>query len=248
MPTPLETIRALEERAFNAWPALETIAAEGWLCRFAGGYTKRANSVNALAPAVPVPDILRIAAPLYAARALPLVFRLSPLAGPEADAALAALGFQFLDASIVMTAPVQSKMAGERDVSIAARPQTAWSAGFAAANRVAVAHRETHDRMLAAIQCPTAFAALESEERPIAWGLGVTEHGMVGLFDIVTAPEARRQGAARSLVRALLAWGYTQDARAAYLQVVASNAPAIALYRSLGFVEAYRYHYRVRPL
>ena len=81
--------------------------------------------------------------------------------------------------------------------------------------------------------------------RSVAWGLAVAERGKVGLFDIVTAPEARRQGAARRLVMALLAWGQGQGARDAYLQVVTTNAPAIALYRSLGFVAAYRYHYRV---
>ena len=41
-------IRELERRAFQAWPALETQANFGWVQRFAGGYTKRANSINAI--------------------------------------------------------------------------------------------------------------------------------------------------------------------------------------------------------
>ena len=39
----LMEIRELEQRAFQAWPALETRANFGWVQRFAGGYTKRAN-------------------------------------------------------------------------------------------------------------------------------------------------------------------------------------------------------------
>ena len=249
MPIPLETVRDLEALAFNAWPALESVHAHGWLLRFADGYTKRANSINALAPAVPVAAILALAEPLYAARGLPLVVRLSPLAGAEADASLAALGFQCLDETLVMTAPLAGSLQGDAAVSIAARPDARWSAGFAAANRVPSAHQATHDRMLASIRNATAFASLQASrdetDATVAWGLAVAEGGRVGLFDIVTLPQARRQGAARRLVEALLAWGHAAGAREAYLQVMAANSAAIALYRSLGFVEAYRYHYRV---
>ena len=42
------TVRRLEELAFRGWPALEARDSAGWRLRFAGGYTKRANSINAL--------------------------------------------------------------------------------------------------------------------------------------------------------------------------------------------------------
>ena len=41
-------IRRLEELAFAGWPALESRDVAGWRLRFSGGYTKRANSINAL--------------------------------------------------------------------------------------------------------------------------------------------------------------------------------------------------------
>ena len=47
---PAALVRALEERAFNAWPAHQTVFHRGWVLRLSGGYTKRANSVNALVP------------------------------------------------------------------------------------------------------------------------------------------------------------------------------------------------------
>lgn len=249
MPVEPDKVRAIEERAFNAWPALQTLVCDGWLLRFAEGYTKRANSINAWQPAAPIDAILAHAAPIYSARGLPLIARLSPLAGPETDAALAARGFADADETIVMTAPLEAaaRAAMPTGLSITTTPGEAWLEGFAAANQVPAGRRAVHDRMLRLIAPPAAFACLAVAERPIAWGLGVAERGMAGFFDIVTAPDARRQGAAARLMAGLLGWAARQGAATAYLQVVARNAPAIALYAGLGFAEAYRYHYRIGP-
>ena len=247
METPHADVRSLEERAFNAWPALSTQLVDGWVLRFSAGYTKRANSVNALQPARPVSEIIDLARPLFARADLPLVVRLSPLAGPSADTVLAADGFRHLDETLVMTAPLDGSAGMDRSVLITPAPLKDWSDGFAAANAVPALHRATHDTMLASIRFPAAFATLVENGQAIAWGLAVLERGMVGLFDIVTAPAARRRGAGRRLVVSLLTWGHEMGATGAYLQVVATNHVALALYRDLGFSEAYRYHYRVSP-
>jgi len=36
----------IKEQTMNVWPSLQTILLAGWIIRMAGGYTKRANSVN----------------------------------------------------------------------------------------------------------------------------------------------------------------------------------------------------------
>jgi ribosomal protein S18 acetylase RimI-like enzyme len=248
-PPDLAHVRALEERAFNAWPALQTLVADGWLLRFADGYTKRANSLNAWQPTVRVSAMIADATALYAAKGLPLVVRLSPLAAAEDDAALAARGFVRADETLVMTMQIgpEASTRGNADARIDDRPDAAWLDGFAAANGVAPERRRVHDRMLAAIALPAGFASVRREDASVAWGLAVAERGMLGLFDIVTLPSVRRSGLGRHLVQALLDWGAEQGLVTAYLQVVATNAPAIALYRRLGFREAYRYHYRIAP-
>ncbi|MDB5085123.1 MAG: family N-acetyltransferase, partial [Bacilli bacterium] len=38
--------KMIEELTLNNWQPLQTMLYDGWLLRFAGGYTKRANSVN----------------------------------------------------------------------------------------------------------------------------------------------------------------------------------------------------------
>lgn len=246
---PLPQVRAIEERAFNAWPALQTLLVDGWIMRFADGYTKRANSINAWQPAISMAALLPHAASLYAARRLPIIVRVTPLADPEADPHLASLGFARIDETIVMSKVLPPVSAQMRDdgVSIEMSLTPDWANGFADANAVSTRNRAVHDRMLALVPPPVAFARMSREGEALAWGLAVVERGSVGLFDIVTLAGARRQGAARRLVTALLAWASDRGARNAYLQVVAQNAPAIALYRQLGFAVAYRYHYRIAP-
>ena len=239
-------VRALEERGFNAWPARQTLFVGGWVLRLSDGLTKRANSANALCPAAPFPEVMRVAEEIYARHGLPTIFRLSPLAGAEADRTLEDAGYRIIDPSLVLTTAI-SEAPVTADVRISAAPTKAWLEGFAAANAIPPDRRPLHDRIVGAIALPTGFATLYDDGRAIGFGIGVYDRGMVGLFDIIVAPAARRRGAGTELTRALLNWGRSMGARQAYLQVIGDNAPARALYGKLGFGEAYRYHYRIAP-
>src|SRR5262245_52204411 len=89
-------IRHLEEISLNAWPALQTIVYDGWLLRFAGGYTRRANSVNPLYPGAldPAEKIGRCEA-VYAAQGQDTVFKLTDAAEPaDLDTLLARRGYR----------------------------------------------------------------------------------------------------------------------------------------------------------
>jgi GNAT superfamily N-acetyltransferase len=70
---------------------------------------------------------------------------------------------------------------------------------------------------------------------------------LAGVYDVVTAEGARGNGYATLACAALLAWAAQHGVRTAYLQVSANNAPAIAIYRKLGFASLYTYHYRGPP-
>lgn len=61
-------------------------------------------------------------------------------------------------------------------------------------------------------------------------------HDEMHILDVVTAPEARRQGLGRALMVAALEDAARRGATRAMLEVRRSNAPAIALYRALGFL------------
>jgi len=83
-----------------------------------------------------------------------------------------------------------------------------------------------------------------SEGRVVAVGVGAAhESGWAGMHGMRTAPDARRRGCAQAIVVAAAAVAHAAGARGLYLQVDAGNAAARALYRKLGFAEAYSYAY-----
>jgi GNAT superfamily N-acetyltransferase len=239
-------IRELEHRALKAWPALETRANFGWVQRFAGGYTKRANSINAIEDGAHfTPDVMTELERPYRERGHPPIWRLTPLAPPEADAALAGRGYRRIDQSLVQQAPLDERFTADPAVRIDATPPRHWLAGFAGLSPVALRHRETMELMLHSIAAPVGFASVDEDGQPAGFALGVVEGDHVGLFDVLVAPTARRRGMARRLTQSIGAWGRTHGARVVYLQVVATNLAALPLYAALGFTTVYSYAYRV---
>jgi GNAT superfamily N-acetyltransferase len=90
-----------------------------------------------------------------------------------------------------------------------------------------------------------SLPGLSARGRPQRQPAGLrSEDGLAGLYDVFTPEAQRRRGHARQLCLALLHAAREQGARHAYLQVSDDNGAAIALYESLGFQLAYRYHYR----
>jgi len=62
-------------------------------------------------------------------------------------------------------------------------------------------------------------------------------HDELHVLNVAVAPEARRRGVARAILDRVEAEGREQGARIAMLEVRRGNAPAIALYRTLGYRE-----------
>lgn len=250
----LSQVRALEERAFNAWPAHQTVLHQGWVFRLAAGFTQRANSVNALEAGAPFDGVLDAATALYARHGLPTVFRLSPLADPAADAALARAGYAVHDPSLVLhlplsrLAPDAASAATRQAIALQTTASDDWLDGFAQASDMPRHHRALHKALVHAIAHPTACALLRGASgEAVGFGLAVLERGAVGLFDIAVSRSQRGAGQGRALVQALLHWAARAGADSAYLQVRADNQAAIRLYESLGFETAYHYHYRAKP-
>jgi len=243
--SPVE-IRQLEQKALQAWPALETRANFGWVQRFAGSYTKRANSINAIdGEAQFTPAVMAELERPYRERGQPPIWRLTPLAPAEADTVLACRGYRRIDQSLVQRATLDARFSLDAMVRIAPSPTPGWLAGFAGLSPVAPQHRETMAQMLRSIAAPVGFATVEEDGEPLAFALGVVDSDHVGLFDVLVAPAARRRGLARRLTQSIGAWGRNHGARFAYLQVVATNIAALPLYADLGFETVYSYAYRV---
>lgn len=250
--TDLALVQALESRLMNAWPALETQIADGWILRFAKGYSKRANAATPLIPGAALDDgLIDHIVAQYEARNIRPTFRLTSLQAEDVDARLAARGFVEMEPSFGMVADIGRGFGEEAEdhssVSIAGAVDPRWVREAASAYGGDKADDAVLIELVSRIRQPVAFATLSLDEQHAAWGLAVAERGYVGLYDIVVSPDLRGLGLSRTMVPALLAWGADNGARRAYLQVREENEVARALYRSLGFEDAYRYTHRVTP-
>jgi ribosomal protein S18 acetylase RimI-like enzyme len=245
-------VLALESRLINAWPSFETQIAGGWILRFAKGYSKRANAATPLLAGVTLEDELidHIVAQYEKQRIRPC-FRLTSLQADEVDARLAGRGFEEIEPTFGMMARLDGlepeELAADHAVRIDDRVDPRWVRGAASSYGGDKADDSILIEIVSRIRQPAAFATLDLDERPVAWGLAVAERGYVGLYDVVVAPELRGLGLARTVTTELMIWGRQQGATRAYLQVREENEVARALYRSLSFNDVYRYTHRVTP-
>lgn len=239
--------RAIERASLRAWPALRETTHGGWLLRFGDGYTKRANSATYTGP--PSGEIegeIVACEALYEKEGLPAVFRIPSFAGSErVDGYLEARGYRRIDETVVLRRSTEEATYFERrDIEVI--PLERWHGYHGDFLRLSDKKRTSHKALLERIPSQSIFAALHSEGEVVSIGLGVAEESLFGIFDVVTAAECRNRGFARRLMNYLLSRARESGARHAYLQVVAENTAARHLYSSLGFLEVYRYWYRVR--
>ena len=245
-------IRKIEELSLNAWPALQTFAYDGWLMRFANGYTKRANSVNPIYAPNNDDDVekkIEYCENIFRSRNLTPVFKMTSAAYPEnLDEILDYYGYTTIDDTSVQL--LELSMLREpslHSVRLYEKLNDTWLNQYCL---LSSNHNEsnmaTMKQMLSLIIPNTCYISLYDHETVVACGLGVIERGYLGIFDIVTNLHYRNRGFGEELILNLLKWGKENGATYSYLQVMLSNAPALRLYSKLGFQEIYRYWYRVK--
>ncbi|WP_172425488.1 GNAT family N-acetyltransferase [Candidatus Dactylopiibacterium carminicum] len=238
-------LHALELAAFESWPSLEQETHAGWLLRFAKGYTKRANSANALHNASALSEDIEEMERRFRARDLPPTFRLtSDPASQAADEQLVLRGYRLLDPSYVMCLPLTAPRS-EIDI-VLLDDLDAWLAAFRDISGKTGAGQGIHRQILQHITHPRSLAVCCEAGLPVSCGLGVLVDGHLGLFDLATRLGYQRRGLATRLCQGLMHWGRDAGATTAYLQVFASNIAAIRLYERLGFRQLYHYWYRIK--
>ena len=235
----------LEALSFRAWPPFESTDDDGWLLRYAGGYSRRLNSATPGDDSVEGLDgRLESARRWYADRGLDLVVRLTSRMD-EIDAALAARWFSRESPVDVMTRVDLPSGASDSGVRIGTEPGDDW---FGFHHPLLGPDRrdlvEAWRRILAAVDPATGFGLVEADDRVVGAGFAVADQGWVGLFQLAVHPAYRRRGIGRRLSESLLAWGSGHDATQAYLQVEQANRVGVGLYRSLAFRPAYTSGYR----
>jgi len=243
----ITTIRQIEEVGMNAWPAHQQTLYDGWVLRFANGYTKRANSVNPVYEStLDLAGKIDFSEGIYRQMGLPAVFRLTPLAEGNLDLILSDRGYGKIDPTRVMTLGLKDwALPGSQVTPMRVLPLEQWMGVFSEISGSVVEKQPAHAEILRNIMNPHITVALDISGKWVACGLGVQERDWFGLFDIVTHPDYRQQGLATQLIVGMLRWAQKQGALRTYLQVMENNAPALNLYTKLGYVDGYAYWYRV---
>ncbi len=234
----------IERAAVRAWPAQEIRNVDGWLWRYSGGGSQRANSVSALFyEGDDVEYSIDKVERLYREHKAPTRFQVGfPLSQPdELDARLAARGYVIHDPVTTLIKPVVP-VDVPADVVLRETPSEGWMSVYL--SNVSPDRRPFAADILARVPGPRVFAEVVRGGAVLATALGVFFENTVIAECVGTAAAARRQGAAAAVMRALEAWAGERSAHTIGLQAVTTNAPAQGLYAALGYTPAGTYHYR----
>jgi ribosomal protein S18 acetylase RimI-like enzyme len=245
----------IEDAGINASAPREQRLVDGWLVRLSPGKAKRARCIQAVAPGrLAIAEKLALCLPLFAAAGLPAFVRVTPFSEPAGlDAHLAARGMERVDDTRVMVvASLDAFVAADAEAPRRATIESAGAATFAewigVARGSSLTERRAHAERIAGAPVPRySVFAHDGDGEVVACAQVVIEGDIAGLYDVFTAESARGRGHAEHLCRHLLAYAAKAGARVGYLQVDAANDNARRIYRRLGFVDGYAYHYRTPP-
>lgn len=237
-----------EELSMNAHPALRTLLYDGWVLRFSNGYTNRANSINPLyLSKMPMEEKVANCERKYSKQELPTVFKLTETSPDKLDEYLDTHGYEMVTPTYVFINDMLPSENASENVTVVSGIEPSWREDVFRLNGLTDEKKvSTAAAMMDNIQGDVLSARIVDGKKAIACGLCVAERGYVGLYDIVVDSSYRQHGYGFEICRALLLSASENGAKSSYLQVVANNFPAIALYKKLGYEYCYRYWYRVK--
>jgi GNAT superfamily N-acetyltransferase len=246
----LALVEMLDGLAAKAVPAEEVQVAGGWLARRSAGLPlQRANSVFPRGASAAVEEDVTACECYYRERGLPTRFQISPASQPrELAELLLARGYRahsstatYICALADVARPTHSD--GFR-VELMSTPRTAWWSVHDAARPITPAQQAATNAMFERIAENMVFALVTLDGAGAGVGMSVLEEPWFGIFYIATSPAMRRRGVGRVVVEELMQWARSHGAQRGYVQVEATNDPALALYQRAGYAEhVYDYQY-----
>lgn len=222
------------------WPPERDMQVGPWCLRVAPGGGNRVTCATAEAP-VTAPDIAALDRAACAHGQMPTVML---RAGEDAlDAALQAAGWQMGEEVVLMEGATDAiadpaPLAGFALWPPLAVQEAIWADAHIGPERLAIMHRAPG---------PKTTLLARADDRPAGSGFAGAHGGRVFLHALAVPPAMRRRGAGRAMVMAAAMWARGQGVARLALAVTCANAPARALYASLGMADVGRYHYRIRP-
>jgi N-acetylglutamate synthase len=224
------------------WPQAARRDLGPWTIRDGRGGGKRVSAATAHAP-VTVADLPQAEAAMRALGQTPLfMIRKGDAA---LDTLLAAQGYAIVDPVDAFAAPLAALDLPKppRLSAIPAWPPLAiqrelWAEAGIGPARLAVMDRAPFPK--------TALLA-RLDDRAAGTAFVGLHDGMAMLHALEIHPRFQRRGLGRHMMAGAVHWARAQGARDFGLVVTQANAPAQALYASLGLRRVGQYHYRMKP-
>src|SRR5262245_40661904 len=243
-----DELLAIERAAVAAWPALETADINGWLWRYSGGGSQRANSVSPLRiEGCDVEGAIATVEACYRARGAAAMFQICDVSVPaDLDQRLKHPGYRLQEPCTCLAKHIGSATDGARidaNVELAQVPSQDWLSVYLAG--ITVSRRSLAPKILARVPTPRAFLLFRDQGEPLATALCVVANGVAIAECVSTRADRRRTGAGSRLMRALEMRGSRPWRNLAALQAVAANTAAQGLYAKLAYSRVGGYHYRV---
>lgn len=243
-----DQIQLYEELSLNSHPSLQTQLYDGWILRYANGYTNRANSVNPLYPSIINPE-LKIAEceSRYFSQGLSVVYKLTTGTDPYIDYLLEQQGYQYVTPTDVQDMALSGKKFTFGDCIITNHADEAWFDAYFSFNHYTDQSRmQTCRQIIAAVKSPMLCARIIKNGATVACASAVIERGYMSLLNVVVDETQRGKGFGTELCESILSASMQNGAHTAYLQVVQDNQTAKNLYAKLGYTTQYYYWYRVK--
>lgn len=232
--TPARALAAMEA----TWPSAAVQQVGPVTVRLGQGGGSRVSAATAAGP-VGDDDIAAAEAAMRALGQAPL-FRVGPEEG-ALDAALAARGYAVADEVLLLAAPVAALARARPPVTtFEVWPPLAVEVEIWAAEGIGAARRAVMER----VPGPKTTILGRIEDRPAGVAFVAADGDVAMVHAMVVAPRFRRKGLARHMVAAAAVWAAGQGAMTLALAVTRANAPARALYSSLGMGQVAEYRYR----
>lgn len=250
---PRTLLSRIEDAGLNASAPPQQLWLDGWLLRLSPGKAQRARCINAVSEGVlPIAEKLGLCQDLYRQAGLKLLLRITPFSRPaDFDGWLERRHYQRFGESLVMVRenldalPMYPLPAGLELQDVTSEAYAHIVGDF---RGTPLSEVQAHAQRLSLSPVPCRGSVLRTDDgKVLACAQTAAEGDRVGLYDVFTAPAARSQGLSLALCARLLAQARQQGAAVAYLQVDAHNHAARSVYRRLGLVDAYAYHYRALP-
>ncbi len=243
----LPLVRRLEAVSFRAWPASSVVYDGSWQVRLTGSHpSKRINCVVPLDPSDYGQCDLRLekARKRFEDFGRPLIVRETTLMPPQLVEHLTGDGWNVFEEVEVMTADITDAELPETVAHIPSHDIGRFVEASLKISGEDPALRSAIAEIVSSIK-PTLglFTKEEVEGEPQATVICVQDNDLAGILSLDVAQELRRQGTATQILTSALRWARISGAKTAWLQVVSTNRPAIALYEKFGFTTAYTYRY-----